>query len=71
MAQDERAVSWEVVQDAVAVHVVLGRALGVGVVELERVLATRVVSHSVREQGTGRFVHFGGLGMKFEEALFD
>ena len=71
VSKNQRAVSREVVQDAVAVHIVLGRALSVSVVELERVLASRVVGHPVREEGAGRLVHFGGLGMELEEALFD
>ena len=49
VAENERAVTREVVEDAVAVHVVLRRALGVGVVELERVLTPGVVGHAVRK----------------------
>ena len=69
--QNQRPVTGEVVQDAVAVHVVLGRAFSVGVVELEWILASRVVGHPVREEGPGGLVHFCGLGVKLEEALFD
>ena len=71
MTENKRTMPREVVQDTVAVHVVLGRALGVGVIELERVLAARVVRNAVREEGAGRFVHLCGLGVKFIEALFD
>ena len=71
VAEYERAVPGEVVEDAVAVHVVLGGALGVGVVELEGVLAAGVVGDAVREEGAGGFVHLGGLGVEFVEALFD
>ena len=50
MAQNKRPVTGEVVQDAVAVHVVLGCSLSVRIVELEWVLPPGVVGNAVREQ---------------------
>ena len=61
VSEDEGAVSREVVEDAVAVYVVLGGAFGVGVVELEGVLASGVVGYAVWEEVAGFFVHTGGV----------
>ena len=63
VSEDERAVSGEVVEDAVAVHVVLGGALGVGVVELEGVLSAGVVGDAAWEEAARLFVHTGGVGV--------
>ena len=61
----------EVVQDAIAVDVVLRWAFGVGVVELEGVLLAGVVGDSVGEDAAGPLVTLGGPGVKLVEPLLD
>ena len=71
VAEYQCAVTWEVVEYAVAIHVILCRAFSVGVIELERVLAAGIVGYPVGKQSPGIVVQLSRLGVKVIESALN